>query len=194
MKLTYFYLVRFTNAAYNMSYSKSWLRFRKSEDDYFTCRYDFMRDEKIMVDDLRAALLSASDRETALRLLAEMKPSVVVIAPLIPMVAESAIDSSGLTVIGLAREILYNYKGNAQVKETIQAVAVGYLARDDEWHCRRLAELYELLDYTAEFDSLVALCQTNINPEIRDISEDFKSVSAPIVKPITIGTHRCRRR
>ena len=40
----------------NMSYSNEWLRFRKSEDEYFSSRHAFMQEEEKMVSDLNIAL------------------------------------------------------------------------------------------------------------------------------------------
>jgi len=156
-----------------MAYSNNWLQFCKAEDEYFTCRYDFMQNEEEMVKDLWEALTKAGDRETALRLLLEMKPKAAVVAPLLSKVADTAIDSGNLTAIELARGVLNNYKNEIWAKDRIQTFATNYLIYNDEWHYRRIAELYRLLDYTEELASFVAICQVNNNLEIQEVGNDF---------------------
>lgn len=154
-------------------YSSEWLRFRKSEDKFFTCRYDFMQNEEEMIKDLKIALMKASDRETALRLLQDMKPSTAIITPLLSEIMNTAIDSANLNAIGLARDILSNYKNEPLIKGNIQTLATSYLAANDEWHYRRIAELYELLNYREELASFIFLCKANNNLEIQEIGAEF---------------------
>ena len=131
-----------------------------------------MLDKEQMVKDLKTALATA-DNETALRLLRDMKPSVDITAPLLSGIMECAIDSSNLNTIGLAREVLCNYKNALVVKSNIQNIAMSYLIANDEWHYRRIAELYQFLDYKDELTEFLAICQGNSNLEIQKIADDF---------------------
>lgn len=115
----------------------------------------------------------ANDRETALGLLAQMAPSIPIILPLLSEVMDAAIDSSNLTSIALARDILSAYKAEPEIKSRIQLIATGYLAAHDEWHYRRIAELYALLNYEEELSEFLQLCQASANVEIQEISDDL---------------------
>ena len=157
-----------------MTCSDKWLRFRESEDNFFTCRYDFVQNKEEMVKDLKMALANANDRETALRLLRDIKPTAEIITPLLSELVDTAIDSSNLTAIELARDILINYKSEPSVESNVRIFALSYLPENDEWNYRRIAELYELLSYKEELENFIALCQANDNPEIPEIGDDFK--------------------
>ena len=159
-----------------MSYSNEWLQFRESEEEYFDRRYAFMQDEEKMIGDLKMALSLVDDNETALRFLLEVSPNTNIILSLIPRLVTLSVDSSNLNIIKLARDILHIYKDDPLVRINIQNSTTSYLAYNDDWHYRRVAELYKLLGYKEELTSFVLLCQTNNNLEIREISDDFYSV------------------
>lgn len=157
-----------------MAYSSQWLRFRAAEDNFFTCRQDFgMRDEEAVITDLHEALASPYDMDTALRFLQAFLPRAAFLEPLLPKIVDTAIDSSHITSIGLARDVLSNYKDEPVVKSAIVGLITDYLAANDEWHYRRIAELYEQLDYKDELAGFLALCRASDNWEIREISDDF---------------------
>ena len=117
--------------------------------------------------------MGTSDRETALRLLVQMPPSIPVLLSLLFEVMEAAIDSSYLPTIALAREILSKYQTEQEVRSNIQLIAKGYLVTQDEWHYRRIAELYDLLNYEEELADFLRLCKASANVEIQEISDDF---------------------
>jgi hypothetical protein len=156
-----------------MTCSNKWLVFRESEDKLFVCRYDFMQNKDEMLRDLKIALTKAGDNETALRLLRDMKPNAEIMMPLLSGIMHNAIDSSNLNAIELARNVLNDYKNEPLVKSSIQILAKRYLAANDEWHYRRIAELYKLLDYKEELVNFIALCQSNSNLEIQEMGDDF---------------------
>jgi hypothetical protein len=156
-----------------MTYSNKWLQFRASEDKLFTCRHDFMQNKDEMIKDLKMALTKSGDNETALRLLRDMNISAKIIVPLLSKIIDNAIDSSNLNTIGLARDVLNNYKQEPLVKRNIQILVTSYLSANDEWHYRRIAELYKLLNYEEELMNFIALCQANSNLEIQGIADDF---------------------
>ncbi|GAB3583652.1 hypothetical protein [Hymenobacter daeguensis] len=156
-----------------MTYTNHWLQFREAEDRFFTCRYDFMQNEEEIVKDLKMALTKVGDNETALRFLRDMKPSIEIILPLVSGIMDNAIDSSNLNAIGLARDVLNNYKHEPLAKSSIQISAASYLAANDEWNYLRIAELYKLLDYKEELVNFIAICQVNSNLEIQEIGDDF---------------------
>lgn len=132
-----------------------------------------MQNEAAMVSDLTKALTRAGHNQTALRLLVEMQPRVDIIATLLPGIMDLAIDSSNLNSIGLARAVLYHYKNESWIRSNIQTSTKTYLAENDEWHYRRIAELYESLNYEKELTSFLSLCKANANLEIQEIAEDF---------------------
>ena len=122
---------------------------------------------------LKEALTRANDREAALQVLVQMPLSVAMLLPLLPEVMDTAIDSSNLTAIGLAREVLSGYQTEPEVRTAIQRLVTGYLAAHDEWQYRRIAELCALLGYKEEPDDFLRLCQASASEGIREISEEF---------------------
>jgi hypothetical protein len=155
-----------------MEYSSAWLCYRQAEDNYFTCRGEFMQNEEKMVNDLKKALTEAGNKETAMRLLLDEQPNVALMTPLLPAIIDIAVDSTGLTGIGLARVLLRKYKNELQIRENVSLIVATYLAENDEWHYRRITELYEVLGYEEELASFLLLCQVNANPEIQEIADD----------------------
>ena len=155
-----------------MSYSDKWLRYCEAKNEYFTARYEFMQDKKQMMSDLQQAMASGGNNETALRLLLEMKPKVSIVT-LLPKILNIAIDSSGPSKIELARNVLCIYKDEASMKEKVLTVVSEYLPANDEWHYRRIAELYELLQYKKELADFILLCKSNENLEIQEVGDDF---------------------
>lgn len=151
--------------------SAKWLRLREAEEEYRARHYDFMQDKEQMVVDLRKAL--ADDNITALRLLADMKPEVDALRLFLPAIVDLAIDSSSPDRIVLAREVFAQYKDDSWVKINIQKLVVSYLAGNDEWHYRRIAELYVALSYKEELAVFLVLCQANSNVGIQEISSDY---------------------
>lgn len=130
-----------------MEYSSAWLRLREAEDNYFACLGDFMQNEGEMVNDLKKALTEAGNKETAMRLLLDRQPEVALMTPLLPAIIDIAVDSTGFAGIRLARALLRKYKNELQIREDIRLIVATYLAENDEWHYRRIAELYEVLNY-----------------------------------------------
>jgi hypothetical protein len=157
-----------------MAYSNEWQRLREAEENYFNCQYAFMQNEETMLTELKQAITQAADKETALRLLLLMQLDVALLLPLLPEILDIAIDLTGLTGIMLARDVLKFYKHDLQVKTSIKAILSSYLAADDEWHYRRIAELYQLLDYKEELIDFLLLCRANSNLEIQEIADDFQ--------------------
>lgn len=158
-----------------MFYSNEWLLYRKAEDKYFSCRYAFMQDEETMVNDLSIALSQAGDNETALRLLVETLPKVSVVLSLLPKVVDAAIDSSNLNTIKLSKDLLYIYKDEPLIRNSIQTLLSNYFAENDDWHYRRIAELYNFLNYKEELIGFVELCRANDNVDIQEVGNDFRS-------------------
>jgi hypothetical protein len=154
-----------------MGYSSAWLRLQKAQDEYFASYSAFMQDEAVMMGDLSVALATA-DREAALGILVKVLPRVELVSPLLADIINSAIDSSRIPTIMLAREVLQHYKDDSWVRSAIHTHVATYLAESDEWHYRRIAELYAELGYEEELTSFLVLCQTNANWEIREIADD----------------------
>jgi len=59
------------------------------------------------------------------------------------------------------------------VRSIIQTLVSTYLAENNEWHYRRIAELYESMNWEEEQNRFLALCQANANLEIQGIKEGF---------------------
>lgn len=156
--------------------SAKWIEFRKAEDEYLTRRYDFMQDEKTMINDLDTALSTASDNETALRFLLDTTPCSATVITLVPKVVDISVDSSNSSAISLARKVLFIYKDDATIKECIQTQLNTYLNDNDDWHYRRIAELYKFLDYKEKLDSFALFCLANTNLEINEVGRDFYSL------------------
>jgi hypothetical protein len=160
-----------------MTYSTEWQRLREAENNYFSCQHDFMQNEERMLSELKKALTQATQKETALRLLLQMQSRVALIVPLLPEILDIAIDSTGLTGIMLAKDVLQHYKGELQIKDNVKTIVNSYLMASDEWHYRRIAELYQLLAYKEEFVDFLLLCRVSSNLEIQEIADDFQSSS-----------------
>jgi hypothetical protein len=156
-----------------MAYSSRWLRFRQSAEEFLASRYEFQQDKEALVDDLKQALVNPHDRQTALELLVYMYPDVTVLMPLLNEVLATAIDSGNLTAIKLAREVLAKYQAEPWVRRNIPLSIKSYLADHDEWHYRRIAELYALLSYKEELANFLVLCQASSNVEIQELKDDF---------------------
>jgi hypothetical protein len=154
-----------------MTYSATWLRLCEAEQVYLARQYESIQNKEALALDLHKAL--AEDNFTALRLLAALKPGVELVAPLLPRVLDIALDSNSPDRIGLARTVLVQYKDDPWVRNTIQTLVGNYLPINDEWHYRRLAELYTELRYQEELTTFLALCQTSDNAEIKEVGDDF---------------------
>ena len=122
---------------------------------------------------LKQALTRANDREAALRVLVQMPLRSAMLLSLLPEVMDTAIDSSNLTAIELAREVLSRYQAAPEVRTTIPRLVTCYLPAHDEWQYRRIAELYALLGFKEELVDFLRLCQASTNDEIWEISDDF---------------------
>ncbi|RZJ90373.1 MAG: hypothetical protein EOO60_09015 [Hymenobacter sp.] len=156
-----------------MPYSSKWLRFHQAAEELFNSRYALHQDKETLVNDLKQALVSPNDRQTALELLAYMYPDVTVLMPLLHEVLDTAIDSGNYTAIELAREVLAKYQADPLIRSNIPLIVTRYLADHDDWHYRRIAELYVLLNYEEEITSFLLLCQASPNVEIQEIRDDF---------------------
>jgi hypothetical protein len=156
-----------------MPYSSKWLRFRQAEEELCTSRAALQLDKETLVNDLKQALVSPNDRQTALELLVYLHPDVTVLLSLLHEVLDTAIDSGNYTAIDLARQVLAKYQAEPLIRSTIPLLVAHYLADQDDWHYRRIAELYVLLNYQEELTSFLWLCQASPNVEIQEIRNDF---------------------
>jgi hypothetical protein len=93
--------------------------------------------------------------------------------PLLQDVLAIAIDSGDYTAISLAKEILAKYQADPLLRSNIPLMVTSYLADQDDWHYRRIAELYVLLNYEEELTGFLLLCQASPNVEIQEIRDDF---------------------
>lgn len=156
-----------------MTYSKEWLDFKESEDNFFRSRSAFMKNKEQMMSDLYAALLNAYDRETALRFLEDVSLDFVLSEKILPEVVDAAIDSGNINVIGLSKNVLYKYKDEANFRALLNKCINIYLAVEDDWHYRRIVEIYKLLGYNDELLRVISICKSSDNKDIREIGDDF---------------------
>jgi len=155
-------------------FSPSWLRLRNAEQEYFSALYEFTHRNAAADSDLKQALAKAGDMVTALRLLLEIELATSLVALLLPELMDIALDSGSLTAIPLARDVLYRVRKEPEIRSAIPLVAATYLNVPDEWPYRRLAELYQQLNYRAELATLLARCRASDEAEIRELAADFE--------------------
>ncbi|MBH8560557.1 hypothetical protein [Hymenobacter negativus] len=154
-----------------MNYSTKWLRLCESEEAYRMRQYDVMQEKKQLALDLEKALVE--DNLTALRLWTALEPGIEILMPLLSRVLDLAIDSSDPNKIGLARKVLFQHKKDPGLRNQLQQLIALYLANNDEWNYRRIAELYTHLQYKEEMAAFLVLCRANDNIEIQEISDDY---------------------
>jgi len=155
-----------------MEYSNAWLHLQKAKEEYDASYSAFMRDEAVMMSDFGVAM-PTGDRLAALGILVEVLPRVELLFSLLADIMNAAIDSSYVPTIMLAREVLQHYKEESRVRSAIHTCVATYLAENDEWHYRRITELYEVLNYQEELASFLLICQANSNLEIQEIASDY---------------------
>lgn len=156
-----------------MTYSPKWLRLCEAELAYRVCQYEVLQDEAQLALDLKKALAIPLENITALRMWAAMQPSFESITPLLPEVVDFAIDATRPDHIVLAREVLFQYKWHPELKNYLLPLIARYLAANDEWHYRRIAELYTYLRYREELAAFLVLCRASDNVEIQEVGDDF---------------------
>ena len=156
-----------------MTYSTKWLRLCEAQLAYRIRQYEALQDEEQPALDLEKALADVGEILTALRMWADMIPSIERITPLLSQVLDLAIDSSDPEKTVLAREVLFQYKLEPELKNYLLPLIVRYLADNDEWHYRRIAELYTHLQYREELAAFLVLCRASDNVEIQEVSDDF---------------------
>lgn len=156
-----------------MPYSSKWLWFHQAAEEIFNSRSALQQDKEMLVNNLKQALVSPNHRQTALELLAYMCPDVMVLMPLLHEVLDTAIDSGNYTAVELARETSAKYQADPLIRSNISFIVTSYLVDHDDWHYRRIAELYALLNYKEELTDFLLLCQASPNVEIQEIRDDF---------------------
>ena len=156
-----------------MTYSTKWLRLCEAELAYRICQNEVLQDEEQLALDLEKALATAGDIIPALRMCAAMKPGIERITPLLSQVVDLAIDASSPEQIVLAREVLFQYIADPTLKKHLLPLIARYLPDNDEWHYRRIAELYTHLQYREELAAFLVLCRASDNVEIQEVSDDY---------------------
>lgn len=156
-----------------MTYSTKWLRLCEAESAYRIRQQEALQDEEQLVLDLEKALATPGENITALRMWAAMTPSFERITPLLAEVVDFAIDATSPEHVVLAREVLFQYKWKPELKNHLLPLIARYLPANDEWHYRRIAELYTHLQYREELAAFLVLCQASDNVEIQEVSDDY---------------------
>jgi len=156
-----------------MTYSTKWLQLCEAELAYRICQHEALQDEEQLALDLEKALADVGEILTALKMWADMKPSIERMTPLLSRVLDLAIDSSDPEKIVLARQVFYQYQTESALKNHLLPLISHYLADNDEWHYRRIAELYTHLQYREELAAFLVLCRASDNVEIQEVSDDF---------------------
>jgi hypothetical protein len=156
-----------------MTYSTKWLRLCEAALAYRICQNEALQDEEQLALDLEEALADVREVLMALRIWAAMVPSIERIMPLLSRVLDLVIDSSDPEKIVLARQVLLQYKAEPELKNHLQPLIARYLADNDEWHYRRIAELYTHLQFREELAAFLVLCRASDNVEIQGLSDDY---------------------
>jgi hypothetical protein len=154
-----------------MTYSTQWLELCEAAEAYRIRQFYVLQDKVQLTRDLEKAL--AEDSLTALWLWRALEPGLEMLLPLLARVLDFAIDSSDPDKIGFAREILSQHKEDPQVRNRLPSLLARYLAANDDWNYRRIAELYTHLQYQEELTAFLELCRASDNVDIQEISADY---------------------
>ena len=154
-----------------MTYSAQWLQLCEAAEAYRIRQYYTLQDKKQLARDLEKAL--AEDSLNALWLWRHLDPGIEILLPLLSRVLDFAIDSGDYDKIGFAREVLAQHKEDSALRNHLQPLIERYLADNDDWNYRRLAELYTHLQYQEELAALLERCRVSDNADIREISDDY---------------------
>lgn len=158
-----------------MAYSTAWQTFVEAENNYFTQRHNyFQQPEELLLADLRQALATGGNSAlSALRFLAFNEENRPQLEALLPTVVSYAIEGD-IEFIRLAREVLLPHKEAPWFGEAIQPLLESYVASNDEWNYRRIAELYNQLGYDDLLTAFLTLCRKHIDPDIQEIPDSFE--------------------
>lgn len=154
-----------------MTYSTQWLQLCKSAQAYRIRQYYVLKDKEQLALDLDKAL--ADDSLTALWLWRALEPGIDILLPLLSHVLGFAIDSSDPDKIRFAREVLSQHKEAPELRNHLQPLIARYFADNDDWNYRRIAELYDHLQYKEELSAFLMLCRASDNVDIQEISDDY---------------------
>jgi hypothetical protein len=156
-----------------MTYSTQWLELCKSAEAYRIRQFYVLQDKAQLVRDLDKALADVGDSLTALWLWRHLEPGMEILLPLLSQVLDFAIDSSDISKIGFAREVLAQHKEDPELRNHLQLLIARYLADNDDWNYRRIAELYTYLQYQEELATFLMLCRASDNVHIQEIGDDY---------------------
>ncbi|MBO2010917.1 hypothetical protein [Hymenobacter negativus] len=154
-----------------MTYSTQWLQLCESARAYGMRQYAVLQDKEQLALDLDKAL--TEDSLSALSLWSALDPGLEILLPLLSRVLSFAIDSTDLDKIRLDREILSQHKEDPEFRNQLQPLIALYLADNDDWNYRRIAELYTLLQYQEELAAFLVLCRASDNEHIQEIGDDY---------------------
>ncbi len=154
-----------------MTYSTQWLQLCESAQAYGVRQYAVLQDKEQLALDLDKAL--ANDSLSALFLWKALEPGIEILLPLLSRALDFAIDCSDPDKIRLAREVLSQHKEDPELRNKLQPLIAHYLADNDDWNYRRIAELYTHLQYKEELAAFIVLCRANDNIDIQEISDDY---------------------
>jgi hypothetical protein len=155
-----------------MTYSTQWLELCESAEAYRIRQYYALQDKEQLARDLEKSL--ADDSLIALGLWRDLEPGIEILLSLLPQVLSFAIDSSIPDKIRFAREVLAQHREDPELRNRFQPLIARYLADNDDWNYRRLAELYTHLQYKEELAALLELCRVSDNVHIQEISDDYR--------------------
>jgi hypothetical protein len=154
-----------------MTYSPQWLVLCESAEVYRVRQYHVLQDKAQLARDLEKAL--AEDSLNALWLWRHLEPGMEILLPLLSQILDFAIDSSDPDKIGFAREVLAQHKEDPKLRNHLQPLIAHYLADNDDWNYRRIAELYTHLQYKEELAAFLVLCRASGNVHIQEIGDDY---------------------
>jgi len=155
-----------------------WRAMREADAALLACRFH-LKKHPDFARILAQALACPSERNLALRLLRDDGGGLsdAELAELAPALVDLAVDGN-LDDLIVARQALVRYaarftSSRGVVEDAVERVMDGYLAREDDFVSRRLAELLLDAGFAHALRRLLATCRDHADPDIAEIHDDF---------------------
>lgn len=155
-----------------------WRAMREADAALLACRFQ-LKQRADFVRIVAQALALPSQRNAALRLLRDDAGGLsdAALAELAPAIVDLAVDGP-LDDLVVARQTLLRYaarftSGRGVVQDAVERLIDGYLAREDDFVRRRLAELLLEAGFAQALRRLLAACKDHGDAHIAEIYDDF---------------------
>ncbi|MEI2431430.1 hypothetical protein RDV84_11625 [Lysobacter yananisis] len=160
------------------AFPSQWRAMREADAALLACRFH-LKKHADFAHILAQALACASERNLALRFLRDDAGALsdAQLAELAPAIVDLAVDGN-LDDLIVARQTLVRYaarftSSRGVVEDAVARVMDGYLAREDDFVLRRLAELLLDAGFAHALRRLLAACKDHMDPDIAEIHDDF---------------------